>query len=136
MSQHYNQDYTHMQIESILKVIQDCIRCNRYIIAKNENRAENRYFIDNYHLSVSKQKDILLRIEPEDFCHSLKNTKIGFEHEVLYVFCPRIKLFDFDGNDEQVDIYIKFNIIDYEDGKQVIAISFHKRNRPIHYMFR
>lgn len=68
----------------------------------------------------------------KDFCHSLKNMKIGFEHETLYVFCPQILLFNFDGVEELIDIYTKFNIIEYELGKRVVAISFHKRNKPSH----
>lgn len=72
----------------------------------------------------------------EDFCHTLQNTELGFEHEVLYVFCPRVMLFNFEGNEEFVDIYTKFNIIDLNLGKRVIVISFHKRNKPIDYLFR
>ncbi|MFZ3100905.1 MAG: hypothetical protein WA113_01605 [Desulfitobacteriaceae bacterium] len=136
MNQYYNQHYTKEQIEIILQTIQDCIRRNRYIISKNENRSENIEFINNYNLSTAKQKDILLRIEPDDFCHSLQNTNLGFEYETLYVFCTQIMLFNFDGEEELVDIYTKFNIIEYDAGKRVIAISFHKRNKPLDYLFR
>jgi len=45
-------------------------------------------------------------------------------------------LFNFDGEEELVDIYTKFNIIDYDSGKRVIAISFHKRNKPLDFLFR
>ena len=45
-------------------------------------------------------------------------------------------LFTFDGIEEPVDIYIKFNLINSESGKRVIIISFHKRNKPIDYLFR
>jgi predicted RNA-binding protein with TRAM domain len=30
----------------------------------------------------------------------------------------------------------KFNLIDSESGKRVVVISFHKRNKPIDYLFR
>jgi hypothetical protein len=127
MSQHYNQNYTKEQIEAILLTIQDCVRRNRFIISKNENRRENIDFINNYNLSSAKQKD---------FCHSLQNTKEGYEYETLYVFCPQMKLFNFDGDEELVDIYTKFNIIEYDSGKKVITVSFHKRNKPLDYLFR
>ena len=136
MNPYYNQDYTKDQIKNILLIIQDCIRRDRYSISINENRRENKDFINNYNLSTAKRKDILLKIELEDFCHSLQNTNLGFEHETLYVFCPQMRLFNFDGEEELVDIYTKFNIIDYDAGKRVIAISFHTRNKPLHYMFR
>lgn len=136
MNPNYNQNYSKEQIQSILSTIQDCVRHNRYSISKNEFRKENIDFINNYNLTSAKQKDILLKIEPEDFCHSLQNTNLGFEYETLYVFCPQMLLFNFDGQEEMVDIYTKFNIIEYDSGKRVVTISFHKRNKPVDYLFR
>ncbi len=136
MDINYNQNYTKEQIKSILEVIQNCVRDDRFTISLNENRQENIDFINNYNLPRKKQKDILLKINVEDFCHSLKNINVGYEHEVLYVFCPQILLFNIDDEEELVDIYTKFNIIDYAGGKKIIAISFHKRNKPIDYLFR
>ncbi len=136
MNPYYIKDYTIEQVEAILEIIHDCVKRNRYTISKNENRQENIDFIYSYNLTSAKQKDILLRIEPKDFCHSLQNTKIGFEHEILYVFCPQIMLFNFDGVEELIDIYTKFNIIEYDSTKRVVAISFHKKNKPMDYVFR
>lgn len=136
MSEHYNQNYTKEQIIAILETIQNCVRKNHYTISKNANRKENMDFINNYNLSSAKQRDILLKIEPEDFCHSLKNLNLGFEHEVLYVFCPQMVLYNFEGEEELVDIYTKFNIIEYDSNKRVVTISFHKRNKPLDYLFR
>ena len=136
MNQHYSQSYTRQQICSVLDTIKDCIRENRYVISKNENRQENIDFINEYNLTSKKQNEILLTIEPEDFCHKLQNTNLGFEHEILYVFCPQIILVNFSGEEELVDIYTKFNIIDIASGKRVVIISFHRCNRPIGYLFR
>ena len=136
MNPHYNQNYAEEQIESILQVIHDCVRCNRFSIELNKNRQENIDFINNYNISSTKQKDIILKIKVEDFCHSLQNTKIGFEHEILFVFCPKITLFNLDSEAELVDVYIKFNIIDYAQDKRVMTISFHRRNKPLSYPFK
>lgn len=136
MSEYYNQGYSYGEIESLLKTIQNCIRENRYIIAKNENRQENIDFINKYNLISSRQKILLLNIVAEDFCHSLQNTKPGFEHEILYVFCLQAKLFNIDDIEENVDIYIKFNLVENKDNIRVIVISFHKRNRLIDYLFK
>ncbi len=57
---------------------------------------------------------------------SLNNINAGFEHEILYVFCPQRTLFNVFGEEEVVDIYTKFNIIEYAENKRVIAVSFHK----------
>lgn len=137
MSEHYNQNYTREEVEVILNKIKDCINDNQYIISQNQNRAENVQFINEYRLDDKKKKEILLSIEVDDFCHSLNNTNPGYEHEVLYVFCPQRNLFDIFGEEEFVDIYTKFNIIEYKiDKKRVVTISFHKRNKPIDYLFR
>lgn len=125
------------EVQVILNKIKDCINDNQYIISQNQNRAENVQFINEYRLDEKKRKEILLSIEVDDFCHSLNNTNPGYEHEVLYVFCPQRNLFDIFGEEEFVDIYTKFNIIEYKiDKKRVVTISFHKRNKPIAYLFR
>ena len=137
MSEHYNQNYTREEVQVILNKIKDCINDNQYIISQNQNRAENVQFINEYRLDEKKRKEILLSIEVDDFCHSLNNTNPGYEHEVLYVFCPQRNLFDIFGEEEFVDIYTKFNIIEYKiDKKRVVTISFHKKNKPIAYLFR
>ena len=122
MNLHYNQHYTLAEIESLTKTILDCIEQNHFSIALNENRKENRFLMINYNLNSSKQKKILLSLKPEDFCHSLQNTKKGYEHEIL--------------DEELLDLYLKFNIIEFSKGIRVVVISFHIRNKPIDYRFR
>ena len=135
MNPHYNQNYTREEIDAVLAKIKSCVAKNRYTISLNENRQENIDFIYEYNLRSNKQKSILMQIKTEDFCHSLQNTKIGYEYEVLYVFVPQIQLFNADGEEEIVDVYTKFNVIDLPSGSRTVVISFHKRNKPIRYLF-
>ena len=136
MNEHHNMSYSKEEITAVLQKIQDCVRDGKYTIAQNEKRAENQALIREYNLRPERQRHILLQIEPEDFCHSLQNTHVGFEHEVLYVFCPQVVLFNFDSEEKHVDIYTKFNIIDLDSGGFVVVVSFHERNKPIDYLFR
>lgn len=136
MKPYYNQNYTREEIDLVLAKIKNCVGNNKYTIALNENRQENIDFINEYNIRSSKQKNILLQLKTDDFCHTLQNTKIGYEYEVLYVFVPQVKLFNLDGEAETVDIYTKFNIIDLSGGSRTVVISFHKRNKPIDYLFR
>lgn len=136
MNPHYNQNYTKEEIDVILEKIKSCVGNNKYTIVLNENRQENIDFINEYNIRSNKQKSILLQLRTEDFCHTLQNTKIGYEYEVLYVFVPQIKLFNADGEEEMVDVYTKFNIIDMSSGSRTVVISFHKQNKPIDYLFR
>lgn len=136
MNPHYNQSYSREQIDTVLDKIKRCVENNKYIIALNENRHENIDFINEYNIRSDKQKNILMRLQTEDFCHTLQNTKIGYEYEVLYVFVPQVQLFNADGEEETIDIYTKFNVIDMSNGSRTVVISFHKRNKPIDYLFR
>lgn len=136
MNPHYNQNFTKEEVTAILCKIQDCIRENHFTIALNEKRQENIDFIHNYNITSSRQRSMLLRIQVEDFCHSLQNIRRGFEHEVLYVFVPQVQLFNIDGNAESVDVYTKFNVIDMSNGSRTVVISFHARNKSIDYLFR
>lgn len=136
MNPHYNQNYTREEIGAILAKIKQCVSSGRYTISLNENRLENINFINEYNIRSDKQKAILMQIEIEDFCHSLQNTKLGYEYETLYVFAPQVQLFNADGERENVNIYTKFNVIDLPTGNRTVVISFHKLNRPISYLFR
>lgn len=136
MNPYYNQNHTREQIDAILDKIKDCVVNNKYTIALNENRQENVDFINEYNIRSDKQKSILLQIRIEDFCHTLQNTKIGFEYEILYVFVPQVQLFNADGGEETVDIYTKFNVIDMSKGSRTVVVSFHTPNKPIDYLFR
>ena len=136
MNSHYNQNYSKQEIDEILDKVKNCVYNNRYTIYLNENRQENIDFINEYNIYSNKQKKILLQLKVEDFCHSLQNTRPGYEYEVLYVFVPQVNLFNAEGVEEKVDIYIKINIIDMSNGSRTIVISFHKRNKAITYLFR
>ena len=136
MNSFYNQNYAHEEIEDILAKIKACVSAGKYTISFNEKRQENIDFINEYNIRSDKQKSILMQIEVEDFCHSLQNTNIGYEYEVLYVFVPQVQLFNADGEEETVDVYTKFNIIDLPSGSRAVVVSFHKLNKPIDYLFK
>jgi len=136
MSQHYNQNYTKEEISAVLQKIQECVSSGKYSVEQNANRAENIALIREYNLTSEKQRRILMQIEVDDFCHSLNNTNLGFEHEILYVFCPQVSLFNLDDEEKQLDLYTKFNILELRSGSRAIVISFHERNKPIDYLFR
>jgi hypothetical protein len=136
VNEHYNQNYTKETISAVLSLIQNCIEQGNYTISMNNNRQENKDFVAEYNLNTKRQKKLLLRIKTKDFCHSLKNTNPGYENEVLYVFVPQYKLFNIDGIEKVVDVYTKFNLIEYRNSRRTVVISFHERNKQISYCFR
>jgi hypothetical protein len=135
MNQHYNQSYSRGQVRDILGTIKQCIHNGDYNIEANSRRLENVHFISTYNITTDAERRILLAIVVEDFCHSLANTKKGFEHEVLFVFAPKVQLDTVDGYAEEVCIYIKFNLIQKVSGNYAIVVSFHPTNRSIDYAF-
>lgn len=137
MNPYYNQNYTHEEIDEILRQFKDCVTQGRFQISIGASRQENIDFINRYRIRAARRKEILLQIQTEDFCHTLQNAHPGYENEVLYVFVPQVTLIDSrdDGN-VIVDVYIKFNIIERDAGDRTVIISFHERNKPISYLFR
>lgn len=134
MSLQSRQCYRKEDISAVLTSIHECVKAERFIISKNENRQENIAFINEYNLTHKKQKKMLLAITVDDFCYTRRNRNVGYEHEILYIFCPQIRLFNINDQEQLVDVYIKVNII--AEKQHVIVISFHPRNKPITYCFR
>lgn len=136
MNSHYNRNYTREDIDKILIKIKECIRNDNYTISMNEKRQENIDFINEYNIRSNKQKAMLLKIQTDDFCYTLNNKKVGYEHEILYVFAPKVDLFGADDMQRTLDVYIKINIIDTASGNRVVVISFHPCKKEIEYLFR
>lgn len=136
MSKHYNINYTEEEITSVLDRIKNCVQNDKFNISLNKNRQDNINFIEEYNIRSERRKEILLNIEVRDFSHSLNNTNKGYEHEVLYVFGPEVKLHNVEDVEDVVTIYIKFNIIERVSGDYTITISFHKAKEPLTYVFR
>ena len=121
MNPHYNQNYTREEIDAVLAKIKSCVEKNRYTISLNENRQENIDFINEYNIRSDKQKSILMQIETDDFCHSLQNTKIGYEYEVLYVFVPQVQLFNANGEEKTVGVNKKINVKELTSGRRSVG---------------
>lgn len=136
MNSYYNQNYSREDIANMVKLIQECIKCESYTVSRNANRQENIDFIYEYNLRSDKIKAILMNLTIDDFCHTVQNKKEGYEQEVLYVFVPQVGLFDANGESITVDIYIKINMIITPKGNRAVVISFHRRNKPIVYAFK
>ena len=124
------------KIKAYLAKFRKFILDGKYAIAQNENRRENIDFIEDYKIDTKKEKEILLGIQYDDFCYAVDNDNEEFSNEILYIFCKCQEL-DYWGTLEKVDIYIKINMTQTKSGDDyVIIVSFHKRNKPIEYLFK
>lgn len=129
-------NFTPDDIKKYLDKFRRLVIDGKYVIAINENRQDNINFIEDYKINSKKEKEILLDIQYNDFCYAVDNIKKEFAHEKLYVFCKCEEL-DYWGTLEFVDIYIKINMTQTKIGDDfTIVVSFHKRNKPIEYLFK
>ncbi|GEM02951.1 hypothetical protein SAMN05421839_1731 [Halolactibacillus halophilus] len=129
-------DFSSDDIKKYLVMFRRCVLEGRYSIAKNTNRLENMSFIEDYKVNSKREKEILLDLKYDDFCYAVENEKINYAHEILYVFCKQYEL-DFWGELENVEIYIKVNMIELKSGDaRAFVVSFHKRNFEMTYLFR
>ncbi len=129
-------DYTEEQIKNLVEIIKDCVRENRFTISLEENKMENMQFLEEYNINEKKRIDILFNLDYKNFCYGLQNLKDGIELNDLYVFCIERELYNFEEKKEQVDIYLKFNVVCDKGEEYRLVVSLHKRNKPITYLFR
>lgn len=123
-------------IKTYLRKFRKLIIDGKYTISQNNNRKENIDFIEDYKIDSKKEKEILLDIQYDDFCYAASKTNKGLEHEILYIFCKCQEL-DYWGTLENIDIYIKINVVETRKWDDfAIVVSFHKRNKPIKYLFK
>lgn len=124
------------EITKVLATFKACVTQGNFRVSVNENRQENRDFAADYRLTEKARKDLLLRIQITDFCYKAPNTNSKFPSGSVYIFCPTLKLLNFNALEEAVEMYVKFTIQKTVRGEQVVVISLHKRNRPEKYPFR
>jgi hypothetical protein len=129
-------DFTPEEIKVYLKQLKHLVIEDKYTISRNINRDENMKFIEDFKIDTTKEKEILLNLEFDDFCYAVNNKNPKFAHEILYIFNKEYEL-DRWGELGSIDIYIKTNKTQTRSGDDMMfIISFHERNMPIKYLFK
>jgi hypothetical protein len=128
--------FTEQEIMDYLVKFKEVVEAGKYTISVNENRNENKQFIEDYNIDTEKERGILLSLDYLDFCYAVDNSKPQYAHEKLYVFCVSRELASF-GDQEIVEIYIKTNLMKTRKGNDfAVVISLHKLNKKISYLFK
>ena len=121
-------------IEKYLAEVKASVADNRYQIAFNDKRQDNKQLFIDYVIDEADAKDILLSLTVMDFSEIRTNEHKGYEHEQLYVFGKDVTLLERFGTAEKtVSLYIKFNKL---ENCYVIVISFHEQKYPLKYYFK
>lgn len=120
-------------IEQYLSEVREAVSSGRWRIALNERREDNLKLFVDYVIYERDAKEIILNLEAIDFSEILQNEKVGFGHELLYVFGKDVTLLERYGKKEKsVSLYIKFNKLE----NYLIVVSFHEQERPLRYCFK
>lgn len=61
-----------------------------FIVCTTSKNEKNRKFIEKYKLTKNKQKQMLIKLETNDFCYSADN--YNNPQERLYFFCREYEL--------------------------------------------
>ena len=97
-------------------------------------RQKNQALYDEYIFSESRCREIILGLTIEDFSKAVYNDHPDHPEEILYIFGKEVKLLPkYDGDEETVALYIKFNKL---SNMYVIVVSFHKQEYPLKYHFK
>lgn len=130
---YYRTDHSTAEVGAFLARVNKCIRAGEFIVLDDErgSRKKNADFLNIYGLYTrEKQKQYLLSIDVEDFCHSVRAAD-GAE---LYVFCPRWQLYKTNGGSCNVAVYVKHDCPQAKHPRDVV-ISMHELEAPIELIF-
>lgn len=126
---------TKQHIQDYLDKVYSCIDLNEFNIALHpRKRAENVEFKSTFQMTDKKYKELFKSLVVTDFSHTLQNEHEGFENETLYVFRKDGKFIDIDGEEHDLTLYIKINLVEDKEG-YCFFISCHPNNAPIEYYF-
>jgi len=115
----------------ILENMKECVENDNFIIL---GRDINKNFISEYKLTEAMQREILLKLEIEDYSESEPSSK--FPGSYVNLFGKNIELINSHGSIEAISMYIKFEIIEKQYGTRTVFISFHKEDYPLSFPFR
>jgi len=122
-------NHTKEEIEEYLKTVKKSINIGNFIVCTTSKNEKNRKFIEKYRLTKNKQKQMLIKLEANDFCYSADN--YNNPQERLYFFCREYELDNW-GTIENVEVYIK---IAKKERDFIVVVSFHKPEKNIKKLF-
>lgn len=122
-------NHTKGEIEEYLKIVKKSVNAGKFIVCTTEKNKKNREFIFEYGLTKNKQKQMLIKLEANDFCYSADN--YNDPQERLYFFCREYELDNW-GTIENVEVYIK---IARKQDDFIVVVSFHKPEKNIKKLF-
>lgn len=122
-------NHTRKEIDEYLKIVKNSVKADRFIVCTTQKNEKNRRFLEEYKLTKDKQKQMLIKLETNDFCYSADD--YNNPQERLHIFCREYELNNW-GTKENVKVYIK---IAKKKKDFIVIISFHKPEKYIKKLF-
>ena len=118
-------------VEYILDEMMECVEQGNFVVKQTE---KNEEFAFEFSLTNEIRRNMLLTLKVEDYFNS--NESKNFPGRYIHEFCPQYNLINVDGNDESVDVYVKFEVEEEDTGKQTVVISLHRAEKGVHFAFK
>ena len=118
-------------VKYILDEMIECVEQGNFVVKQTD---KNKEFAFEFSLTTELQRNILLAIKVEDYFNS--NESRNFPGRYIHEFCPNYRLCNMDGNEESVDVYVKFEVEEENTGKQTVVISLHRPEKEVRYAFK
>ena len=118
-------------IEYILDEMIECVEQGNFVVKQTE---KNEVFAFEFSLNDESRRNMLLSLKVEDYFNSDESR--NFPGRYIHEFCPKYNLINIYGNDEQVDVYVKFEVEEEDIGKQTVVISLHRAEKEVHFVFK
>ena len=118
-------------VEFILDEMIECVEQGNFVVKQTD---KNEEFAFEFSLTIEEIRNMLLAIKVEDYFNSDESR--NFPGRYIHEFCPNYSLCDIDGNEESVDVYIKFEVEEENTGKQTVVISLHRPEKEVRFAFK
>jgi len=118
-------------VEYILDEMIECVERGNFVVKRTE---KNEEFAFEFSLTTELQRNMLLAIKAEDYFNSDESR--NFPGRYIHEFCPKYNLCNMNGNEELVDVYVKFEIEEESTGNQTVVISLHRPEKEVRYAFK
>ena len=118
-------------VEYILDEMMECVEQGNFVVKQTE---KNEEFAFEFSLTTELRRKMLLALKVEDYFNSAESR--NFPGRYVHEFCHKHSLCSMDGNEELVDVYVKFEVEEEDSGKQTVVISLHRPEKEVYYAFK
>jgi len=117
-------------VEYILEEMMECVEQGNFVVKQTD---KNEEFAFEFSLTTELKRNMLLAIKVNDYFNSDESR--NFPGRYIHEFCPIYNLCNMDGNEELVDVYVKFEVEEDNTGKQTVIVSLHRAEKEVHFAF-